>query len=63
MYLKGTQTYAYPQEYKYNRSSRYFKQPTNYLFKVASFGYDLECGFSKLETMVFISIINNILNV
>ena len=41
----------------------YFKRPTNYLFKVASYRSDLECSFSKLETMDFISIIYNTLNV
>ena len=47
---------------KYNGSTRYFKRPTVYLFKVASCGYDLECSFYKLETMDFISIIYNTFN-
>ena len=47
---------------KCNRSARFFKVPTNYVFKVASSGSDLECSLSKLETVDFISIINNTLN-
>ena len=63
MYLKGTQTYAYPKAYKYSRSTRYFKRPSNYLFKVVSYGSDPKCNLFKLETMDFIFIIHNTLNV